>query len=144
MTALAEVTTLKLGDIKQLIFACVQSALEDENSEFFKTCDELKQLRDALDPRELRSAHVKWHRKDNWLLVKKEAIDYNGILAPQDTTTSKTPYLINLEFDAGLYRAYVQVSGIPAPIGDIREISVLIGAFWPPEFRPPTGPIKMR
>lgn len=138
MTTLSEITKMRLGDLKQLIYNCVQIALEDEESEFFKTCEELNRLRGALDPRELRSEHVKWHRKDNWLLVKREFIDnpYGGEL--------KIPYQVKLEFDAGLYRAYMTVARHPEPDGDIRDLFVLIGAFWSPEHQPPTGPIRVR
>jgi len=137
MTTLSDITTMKIGDLKQLIYNCVQIALEDETSEFFKTCEELNRIRGALDPRELRSEHVKWHRKDNWLLVKREFIDYDAI-------DIKVPHLVKLEFDAGLYRAYMTVRAHPAPDGDIQDLFVLIGAFWAPEHQPPTGPIKVR
>lgn len=142
MLTLADHTTLKLGDIKQLIYNCVQGNLENEESEFFKTCAELQRLRDALDPRELRTEHVKWHRKDNWLLVNKEVIPNPYASDPIDR--DKMPYMMKLEFDAGLYRAWVTVSAHPQPEGDIRSIDVLIGAFWAPEHQPPTGPIRVR
>ncbi len=141
MTALSEYTTHKLGDIKQLIANCVQIALEDEDSQFFKTCEELHHLRNALDPRELRSEHIKWHRKDNWLLVGKEIIDSPYASNPDN---KRLPYQLKLEFDAGLYKAWVTVCNFPAPEGDIRNIDVLIGAFWAPEHQPPTGPIRVR
>lgn len=142
MATLADYTTIKLGDIKQLIANCVQIALENEESEFFKTCEELRRLRDALDPRELREEHVKWHRRDNWRLVGKEVIPNPYASDPEDIR--KLPFQLKLEFDAGLYKAWVTVAAHPQPEGDIRMIDVLIGAFWPPEFQPPTGPIRVR
>lgn len=143
MATLADYTTLKLGDIKQLICNCVQLALENEESEFFKTCLELQCLRDALDPRELREEHLKWHRRDNWRLAGKKVIE-NPYAAQAGLDPDQLPHQLMLEFDAGLYKAWVLVSAHPKPEGDIRTIDVLIGACWPPEFQPPTGPIRVR
>ncbi len=130
---------LKVSDIKQLLFTNVQGALDDENSEFFKTCDEINRIRGGFDPRELRTEHVRWHRKENWLLTKQEKFPYKSG-NPQIDEVGIISH-IDLTFDCGLYQAFVSISGHNA---DIRSMTILIGAFWPPEFQPPTGPIKLR
>lgn len=118
-----EPNRLKVSDLKLLLSRRIQGALEDEESEFFRACDEINKSRGDFDPRELRSEHVPWHRKDAWLLVSSE----------------KEQHFRRVHvFDCGLYRAVVETGGSH---GDIQAVRVQIGAFWPPEFQP--APIEL-